>query len=160
MASKTAKKITIVGFKQAKKGFKFLQSTAPEECRQCELSKTCIESLETGRIYAVTKVRNKIFPCQVHEEGVRVVEVEESNLEVALEPRVSFPLATITFHPQDCKHFRCSNGRLCVPGGLVEGDKCKILEVKERLECPLKRTLVRVRVEREQETISDLRRLQ
>jgi uncharacterized protein (UPF0179 family) len=158
MASKITKKITLVGFKQAKKGFSFLHSTTLEECKSCELLKTCMESLEERRIYTVIKVRNKVFPCPVHDEGVRVVEVEESCLEVALEPRLSFPLATITFHPQGCKNLRCNNSKVCSPGGLIDGDKCKILEVKERLECPLKRPLVRARVEREPEMISGSKR--
>ncbi len=149
MTSKNNSKITIVGFKQAKKGFTFLHSKALEECKTCELLKTCMESLEPGRIYSVTKVRNKVFPCKVHEEGVRVVEVEESTLEAALEPRVSFELATITYHAQGCRNLRCPNSRICTPSGLVEGDKCKILGIKGKIECPLSRPLVRVLVERE-----------
>ena len=149
MSSATNRKITIVGLRQAKKGFTFLHSTTPEECKSCELLKTCMESLETGRVYTVTKVRNKTFPCRVHEEGVRVVEVEEPNLNVAIEQRLSFPLATITFHPQNCGNLCCENSKFCAPCGLVEGDKCKILEVKEQLECPLKRPLVRAVVKRE-----------
>ena len=150
MSSETNRKIiTIVGLRQAKKGFTFLHSTAPEECKSCDLLKTCMENLEPGRVYTVTKVRNKTFPCRVHEEGVRVVEVEEPNLQVAIEPRLSFHLATITFNPQDCGNRCCENSRFCVPCGLVGGDKCKILDVKERLECPLKRSLVRVVVKRE-----------
>ncbi len=160
MALKNSNKITIVGLKQAKKGFTFLHSTALDECKSCELLKTCMESLEPGRVYSVAKVRNKVFPCKVHEEGVRVVEVEESNLEAALEPRVSFRLATITFRPQGCRNLRCQNSRVCAPPGLVEGDKCKILEVKEKIECPLRRSLVRALVEREVERVSDSRRLQ
>lgn len=159
MALKTTRKITIVGFKQAKKGFTFLHSTALEECKPCELLKTCMESLEPGRVYTVIKVRNKVFPCQVHEEGVRVVEVEEPSLEVAIEPRICFSLATITFHPQGCNNPQCKNIRICAARGLIEGDKCKILEVKERLECPLKRTLVRALVEREPAEVSGSGRL-
>ena len=160
MASKSGNKITIVGFKQAKKGFTFLHSTALEECKTCELLKTCMESLEPGRIYSVAKVRNKVFPCKIHEEGVRVVEVEESSLEAALEPRVSFKLATITFRPQGCRNLRCLNSRVCAPPGLVDGDKCKILEVKEKIVCPLSRSLVRALVEREPLQASDSRRPQ
>jgi len=160
MALKNSNKITIVGLKQAKKGFTFLHSTALDECKSCELLKTCMESLEPGRVYSVAKVRNKVFPCKVHEEGVRVVEVEESNLEAALEPRVSFRLATITFRPQGCRNLRCHNSRVCAPPGLAEGDKCKILEVKEKIECPLSRSLVRALVEREVERVSDSRRPQ
>jgi len=149
MSSETKRKITIVGLRQAKEGFTFLHSTAPEECKSCHLLKTCMESLEPGRVYIVIKVRNKTFPCRLHEEGVRVVEVEEPNLQVAIEARLSFPLATITFSPQDCRNLCCENSRFCMPCGLVGGDKCKILEVKERLECPLKRSLARVVVKRE-----------
>lgn len=149
MTSESKRKVTMVGLRQAKVGFTFLHSQPTEECVLCELLRTCMISLEIGRVYAVTRVRDKTFPCQVHEEGVRVVEVEEPPLDVAIEHRIAFPLGVIAFRPQECKYAGCKSIGLCQPQGLVEGDRCKILEVKERLICPLDRRLVRATVRRE-----------
>ena len=134
--------ITFVGLRQAKKGFAFLNEGAPKECENCELLKVCIEKLEVGRVYVVTEVRDKIFPCDVHEEGVRVVVVAESNIGASLERRLAFPSGIITFNPQECKEVSCPHFVRCVPQGLKVGDKCRVVEVKEQVACPLNRRLV------------------
>ena len=105
-------------------------------------------NLERGRIYKVLKVRDKIFPCKIHEEGVQVVEVSEPSLAVNIETRLVFPSGIITFNPQDCQTESCPHYKKCIPVGLVEGDKCKILSVKDPVKCPLNRSLVLVELQR------------
>lgn len=134
--------ITLVGSRQAKKGFSFLNDKPPKECESCALFKICIAKLEVGRIYAVTEVREKVFPCKVHEEGVRVVEVIEPSIEANIESRLAFPWGTITFQPQTCKEALCPKYAKCLPQGLKIGDKCRIAEVREQVACPLNRHLV------------------
>ena len=141
-------KITMVGLKQARKGFTFVMAEPTDDCRDCELIGTCM-NLETGRVYTVVKTRNKVFPCRVHEEGVRVVQVEEPPIETAIEQRAAFPLSVITVKPRMCRT-RCENLSLCSPPGLSCEDKCQILEIRGPIECPLKQRLVRATVKREQ----------
>lgn len=134
--------ITLVGSRQARRGFSFLNEGPLKECENCSLFNVCIAKLEAGRIYMVTDVRDKTFPCQIHEEGVQVVEVVEPSIETNIERRVAFPCGTITFQPQACKEVSCLNYGKCVPRGIKSGDKCKVVEVKEQAVCPLKRLLV------------------
>ncbi len=140
--------ITLVGLKQAKKGFTFLNGESLKECEGCTLFKTCSAKLEEGRIYEVTKVRNKVFPCKIHEEGVRVVEVTEKDVEANIENKLAFPYGIITFQPQTCGETLCPSHALCVPQGLKGGDKCKIIEVRKKAACSLNRQLVSVVLQR------------
>jgi uncharacterized protein (UPF0179 family) len=142
------KTITLVGLKQAKVGFSFLHEGPSKECEGCELFRVCMTNLEPGRIYKVKEVRNKEFPCSVHEEGVRVVEVVEPELEVSIETRLAFPSGIITFQPQECVEISCKNYKKCVPQGLLSGDRCKILSVEGQVKCPLNRSLVLATVQR------------
>ncbi len=141
-------KITMVGLKQARKGFTFVMAEPTANCKDCELIGTCM-NLEAGRVYTVVKIRNKVFPCQIHEEGVRVVQVEEPPIEAAIEHRAAFPMSVITARPRICGT-QCNNLSLCAPPGLNCEDKCQILEILGPIDCPLNRRLVRAIVKREQ----------
>ncbi len=105
-------------------------------------------NLEPGRIYKVMKKRNKFFPCRIHEDGVQVVEVSELDLDVNIETRLVFPSGIITFKPQECQDVSCRSYTKCVPLGIVNGDKCKILSVNDPVKCPLNRSLVLVKLQR------------
>ncbi len=134
--------ITLVGTRQARKGFSFLNEGPLKECENCTLFKVCVAKLEAGRVYMVTSIRDKIFPCPIHEEGVQVVEIVEPDIQANIERRLAFPCGTITFQPQQCKEVACSAYTKCVPHGIKTGDKCRIVEVKEKVVCPLKHRLV------------------
>ena len=135
-------KITLVGLKQAKNGFSFMHEGPLKECEGCGVYSVCMTNLEPGRIYRVVDVRDKVFSCKIHEEGARVVEVTELDLEAAIESRLAFPDGVIPYQPQECKGISCVNYRICAPQGLKKGDKYKILEVKGQVKCPLARSLV------------------
>jgi len=140
--------ITFVGLKQAKIGFSFIHEGALKECEECKLFRVCMTNLELSRIYRVTKIRDKTFPCRIHEEGVRVVEVIEPDLEVNIETRLAFPSGVITFQSQECEETSCENYQKCVPLGLINGNRCKILSLKGQVKCPLNRSLVLVTLQR------------
>ena len=137
-------KITLVGQKQAKKGFSFINGEPLKECEKCALFKVCVANLEVNRIYSVITVRDKIFPCKIHEEGVQVVEVIKLNVEANIENRLAFPCGIITFQCQKCEEHSCSRHGKCFPTGLKNGDRCTVIEVKGHVECPLNRRLVSV----------------
>lgn len=134
--------ITLVGQRQARRGFSFLNEGSLKECESCSLLKVCVAKLEAGRVYVVVDVRDKIFPCPIHEEGVQVVEVVEPNIEANIEHRIAFPCGIITFQPQTCKESSCRYYGSCIPQGVKAGDKCKVVEVKEQVVCPLNLRLV------------------
>jgi len=144
-------KVTLVGIKQAKKGFKFIHLGPSEQCYGCPLYKTCMENLEKGRIYEIVKVRGIKHTCKLHEEGVVVVEVQEAEIEATINKRAAFEGAIITFHPQRCSENSCKFLKFCFPRGLKDGDKCKILKIEEKnIECLLGRNLALVRLRRVQ----------
>jgi uncharacterized protein (UPF0179 family) len=136
--------ITAVGFKQSKTGFQFLHAKPLTECENCRLYKVCLTNLEADRVYEIIEVREKRFPCNIHEDGVRIVKVVEADREAAINPRFVFPQALITLTTQECLNLGCSHYATCVPQGLKSGDKVKILEVKEAIECPEGHLLVEV----------------
>jgi uncharacterized protein (UPF0179 family) len=149
MSRESKPRVTLIGLKQAREGFTFTHTQPTEGCKGCSLIYACMMNLEPGRVYTITRVREKVFPCNIYEEGVRVVEVEEPLINVAVEKRIAFPLGVITFQPQDCRNICCVNHNLCVPQGLYAGDKCMILEVKGGLRCPLDRRLIQAVAKRE-----------
>jgi len=136
--------ITIVGFRQAKKGFLFLHEGPLRECEDCTLFKVCMMNLEPKRVYKVVEVREKDFSCKYFEEGAKVVKVVEADLMVAIERKYVFPQGIVPYKPQECYETDCENYLVCTPQGLKEGDKGKILEVIGQIRCPLERLLVLV----------------
>jgi hypothetical protein len=140
--------ITFVGAKQAKRGFKFLVAIPPTQCEKCEYHHVCIENLEVGRIYEVTCLRENVFPCPLHDEGVRVVEVVEADISAAIPSRMAVEGASIIFRLHECGENLCKKVDLCRPVGLMEGDKCVILAVEEKVECEEGLSLVKVKLRR------------
>ncbi len=126
--------LTLVGVKQAKKGAKFVHIGHAKLCEDCELFKVCIGNLEPNRIYQIIDIRNIEHPCKIHEDGVRVVEVEYSNIKAVLEAKQAIPGATITYSPIGCDFYHCPHIDICKPSGLFEGDKCIIEEVLEKID--------------------------
>ena len=146
--SKVKKLITLVGIKQAKEGFTFIHHGFSPKCEGCEYSQVCIGNLEVGRVYKVVKLREKVFPCRLHEGGVRVVEVVESEILSSLPSKLAIEGAVINFQSQRCDTPLCEHYDLCVPDGLFNGDYCTILSVKENIPCPKGLQLVKVALKR------------
>jgi len=140
--------ITLIGVRQAKKGLKFIHEPSSEKCKDCQLYRVCIENLERGRVYEIVGLRNKKFPCLLHDEGVRVVEVVESDIASTVPQKSALEGATITFHAQNCENQFCKFKSLCEPVGLFDGDKCQIVKVENKIECPLGYDLVKVLLRR------------
>lgn len=134
MTNKTI--ITIIGEKQARVDFKFLFRAYPDDCKDCKYKKACLDNLEQGRVYCVVKVTKKELPCKLHGEKCRVVEVVETPIEAIIETRMSIQDALMEFHPIECDLLSCENYVKCVPFGLFKGDRCKILEVTQNIDCP------------------------
>ena len=120
------KRVTLVGAKLAKAGDEFIFLGLPEKCEACKLKKSCA-NLEVGRRYRIEHVRDEIkHDCYIHEDGVRVVEVTEPPLKVAIDTKHALKGAKMVFKPAVAD---CEEGDLCHPTGLKEGDRCTILDV-------------------------------
>lgn len=136
--------VTLVGVRQARDGFVFIHQGISSECEDCECNEVCIKNLENGRVYKVVRVREKTFPCKLHEKGVRVVEVVESDILAALPSKLAIEGAVITFRKQECDVQACEHFEHCVPCGLLDGDRCVIVEVGGNVACSGGLSLVKV----------------
>jgi len=135
--------VTFIGFRQAKKGFIFIHQGPSSECADCEYYQVCIKNLEVGRVYRIVRLREKIFPCKLHEAGARVVEVVESEILATISSKLAIEGAVITFQRQECDMQTCEHYEHCVPRGLIDGDRCTILEVGENVSCSMGLSLVK-----------------
>lgn len=68
--------VTLIGEKLANEGEEFIYLGPNKECGNCKLKTVCF-NLKPGRTYKITKIRDKRHSCNVHDENVIVVEVQE-----------------------------------------------------------------------------------
>ncbi|MFX1518903.1 MAG: UPF0179 family protein [Promethearchaeota archaeon] len=126
--------ITFIAKNLAKPGYKFQHIGESEKCKVCKIYNVCIQPLEVERIYEVVEVLENEFECPIHEEQIKVVRVRETKKEVGIPSSMTFSGATISFQPQDC-HEICESRKFCVPAGLKEGDKVRIIDTIEKVKC-------------------------
>lgn len=140
--------ITLVGVRQAKKGFVFIHQGPSSGCEDCEYYQVCIKNLEAGRVYRVVMLREKVFPCRLHEDGARVVEVVESDISATLPSKLAIEGAVITFQRAECNAQACEHRELCAPRGLVNGDHCTVMKIGDNVACPKGLSLVKAALRR------------
>ncbi len=136
--------ITFIGVKQAREGYTFIHQGHSPHCERCKYYQVCIKNLEVGRVYEVVGLRKKVFPCELHEAGVQVVEVIESDISTSLLINHAIEGAVITYQPQECNTQTCKNHEICVSPGLHKGDRCTIVKIIENILCPNDLSLVKV----------------
>jgi len=126
--------VTVVGERQCRKGFEFVFGGPLSECRECKVKNVCFH-LEPNRLYRVTEVREVHHECKVHEEGVRVVEVEKLPTRTALDAKAAVEGSMVTFEESDCELIGCPSYRICKPAGATEGMRFRIVTVEGEIEC-------------------------
>lgn len=120
--------ITLIGTNLAQKGLEFVHCGGASPCQRCRFKNTCIDTLEDGRIYLITEVKDTQHPCPIHEGGkVKVVVVEKSPIKALIDSKIAFEGSNILFNPIECDN-GCLDQELCAPEGLYEGDRCKIIK--------------------------------
>ncbi|WP_296882572.1 UPF0179 family protein [uncultured Methanobrevibacter sp.] len=119
--------ITLIGKQLAKKGQEFVFLGPAPECDDCRFKSSCIGSLEKNRKYVITEVRDNEQKCPIHGEGAVVpVEVDRAQIDILTDSKNIFEGSTFTFNAVDCDE-ECEFHDLCFPEGLVENDKCIVL---------------------------------
>jgi len=118
----------------AKPGLKFVFEGLTSECVKCRFFKVC-SNLEKGRIYEVKRPRKIKHKCPLH-GNVVVVEVELANINAAVKADMVIEGIIITYRRVWCNSKNCKHRMLCNPLGLFDGDRCKIIEVKNKIDCP------------------------
>lgn len=130
-------KVSFIGKEIAKEGLEFIFAGPLQECSGCKVKNACF-SLEPGRSYRVTKLRDKKNPCNIFLGGEAVaVDVEETDQYINSIYGVSVQEGSIiTTSSMKCDNYSCDNIETCNLLFMREGVKAKILSVKEKLDCP------------------------
>jgi uncharacterized protein (UPF0179 family) len=128
--------ITLIGEHIAKVGTEFVFNGGAPECRECKLKIACL-NLEPGQHYRVAEVRPKHHDeCVIHEEGVRIVRVEEIQSRIAVRRRQAIEGSLITPDARSCHVLSCPNYRLCFPLGTKKA-KYKVLKDAGPVQCAI-----------------------
>jgi len=138
--------ITLIGERQAKPDVIFVYKGFVPECRECKLKAVCF-NLDSGGVYRIKSVRDVRHECRLHEDGVRVVEVEKIPATVCVAQKFALEGSTITYDEVRCKNLGCSNYRLCHPVAVERGNKYKIRQVHGEVVCPEGNKIIEVVVE-------------
>lgn len=120
--------ITLIGINLAEKGLEFMHYGASASCEKCRFKSTCIDSLEEGRIYIISDVKDTAHPCPIHDGGkVKVVDVDKADIKALIDSKKAFEGSNIPFNFPQCD-VDCEMRNLCFPEGLYKDDKCKIVK--------------------------------
>ncbi len=127
--------ITLVGKDMAKEGLEFQYMGPLMECRGCKLKNVCF-NLDEGKWYRVVKVRDKEHECRVHNDGkVVTVEVEEIPVPILVAAKTVVEGEVLEYHRVSCHHADCEDRELCMPMGLRDGTKIKVVKIVGTVEC-------------------------
>lgn len=126
--------ITLIGERQARVGAKFVYRGPLTECRECKLKAVCF-NLDAGCQYSIKAKRDVQHECKIHEDGVRVVEVERIPMKAVTSKKSAVEGSTITIEEIRCRNVGCAKYRLCHPHGAEKGMKGKIKKVYGDIEC-------------------------
>ncbi len=120
--------ITLIGIKLAKPGEHFIYRGPQPECEKCKLKTVCL-NLDKNKKYQVVALRGgNEHECNLHEAGVRAVDVIPCPIIVAIESRKAFNGSKLTYEEPKCEK-TCPTYELCHPLGLISGDKYTIAAV-------------------------------
>ena len=132
----------------AKVGQRFRYMGIAEECEPCEFKGIC-HSLERGRTYRITNVRDKDHPCALHtDDRAVVVEIVEEPIEASIPSRKALEGALVTLEEPECPVVWCPNHFLCSREFLATGQKVLVASVGPEMECPRGLKLRRAVVEK------------
>ena len=120
--------ITLIGKDLAKEGQEFVFLGPASECENCRFKSSCVGNLEKNRKYVVTDVKENEQKCPIHSGGVVIpVEIDRAKIDLLTDSKSIFEGSTFTYNAPDCDE-KCDYHDLCFPDGLVENDKCIVLE--------------------------------
>lgn len=132
--------VTLVGETQAKVGVRFIFRGPISECRDCKRKTVCF-NLEEGTLYEIVSVREKHHDCNVHEGGVRVVELKKVPLETTLDSNYAIEGSTVNIDKEICLNMGCEHRRMCFILGPKSSKKFKVTKVNHEVKCPEGRSL-------------------
>ena len=140
--------VTLIGKKQAKEGQRFIYMGPLSECRDCKVKTVCF-NLDVGRVYKITKIRDMVHGCKIHEGGVRAVEYETDVFKMVIDSRSANEGAIITLSkPELCNNLACTSYILCQkPDGFKADESYKVVAVDKDVRCEMGKDLKEVTLE-------------
>jgi uncharacterized protein (UPF0179 family) len=138
--------VSLVGETQAKVGTTFIFLGPLSECRDCKRKTVCF-NLEEGTLYEIVSVRDKHHDCNVHEGGVRVVELKNVPIETTIDSKYAIEGSTVSIDKEECLNIGCENYRMCFLLGPKSSKKFRVVKVKGDVKCPEERSLKTVILE-------------
>ncbi|MHA1585559.1 MAG: UPF0179 family protein [Promethearchaeota archaeon] len=130
--------MTFVGKSLAKVGFRFYFKGINQNCpKNCSLYTTCQTNLKPNKVYEVIEVLKRELECpkDLHEEPMRLVRVNEPEIEVALHNKDVYEGSIVNYIPVHCDHEECEYFEFCEPNSLMikEEDRVKIVKVIKKI---------------------------
>ncbi len=107
-------------------GFQFYFLGLVEDCKRCSYKGVC-GKLKPGALYEVVRVKEREVKCLLVDEEMKVVEVIEVPIEVAVEEEKSLGTVFTYVPPEECEE-ECENYILCNLPKILRGRKLKIVE--------------------------------
>ncbi len=138
--------ITLIGEHQAKKGKEFVYCGPLTECRDCHLKTVCF-NLDPGSAYRIKDLREIRHECRIHEDGVRVVEVEKIPFHCAVGSKLAIEGSTITLGETRCDNLGCDKYWLCHPPGVIRNSRHRVASIYGDVECPDNNRMIEVDLE-------------
>ena len=137
--------ITLIGEDQARIGNRFYYTGPQTECRECKLKGVCF-NLEPGHQYEVIGIRDTKHDCEMHDNGVRVVEVAKIPTLATVGKKYAIEGGMITYENNSCGRLGCDFYRFCHPIGIRDGEKKTVDEIVEKVDCPIDENLMMVKL--------------
>ena len=127
--------VTLIGERLANEGDEFIYIGPNNDCKNCKLKTVCF-NLKPGRHYEITKIRDKRHSCSVHDGNTAVVEVKELPILTSIDEKLSEGNTT-TIKDKECRNIGCVHFELCNSMALQKDKTYNILEIYERIDCPI-----------------------
>ncbi len=136
--------ITLLAVGEAKPGYEFVYQGGAPVCRTCPYRHACL-TLDAGRRYSVTRVRDVTHPCALQESEAAVVEVRSVPRTLVVDARSAIVGSSIEVARYPCRRIDCPNWSVCAGPQAPAKQKFEVRSVAdEPAECRIGRTLKRV----------------
>jgi uncharacterized protein len=136
--------ITLLAIGESRPGFQFIYQGGGPPCRTCPFRHACL-TLDAGRKYEVTKVRDVTHPCALQETDAHVVEVKPVARSLVIDSRSAIVGSQVEVGRFACRRLDCPNWTICAGPSLPTKQRYRIERADpEPAECRIGRTLKRV----------------
>jgi uncharacterized protein (UPF0179 family) len=98
-------------------------------------------NLDEGTLYEITALRDKHHDCNIHEGGVRVVEMKKAPLEVAIDAKQAIEGSMVDIKKDNCLQLGCNFYLTCFPLEFPDRKKYKVTKVVKEVRCPDSKSL-------------------